>query len=70
MWEIWENQLSPKALKSCPKSNKSPNLVTLHTHNVLSQLGYYLIRKGTWLSQHHNLPRSILLSWQFWVGYI
>ena len=21
----------PKALKSCPKSNKSPNLVTLHT---------------------------------------
>ena len=29
MWQIWTNQLLPKALKSCPKSNKSPNLVTL-----------------------------------------
>ena len=29
MWEIWANQLLPKALKSCQKSNKSPNLVTL-----------------------------------------
>ena len=29
MWEIWSNQLLPKALKSCPKSNKLPNLVTL-----------------------------------------
>ena len=29
MWEIWANQLLPKDLKSCPKSNKSPNLVTL-----------------------------------------
>ena len=29
MWEIWANKLLPKALKSCPKYNKSPNLVTL-----------------------------------------
>ena len=29
MWEICANKLLPKALKSCPKSNKSPNLVTL-----------------------------------------
>ena len=29
MWEIWANSLVPKALKSCPKSNKLPNLVTL-----------------------------------------
>ena len=29
MWMIWTNKLLPKALKSCPKSNKSPNLVTL-----------------------------------------
>ena len=28
-WEIWANQLLPKALKSCPKSNKWENLVTL-----------------------------------------
>ena len=29
MWEIWANWLLPKGLKNCPKSNKSPNLVTL-----------------------------------------
>ena len=31
MWAIWEKQLLPRALISCPKSNKSPNLVTLPT---------------------------------------
>ena len=29
MWEILENYLLIKALNTCPKSNKSPNLVTL-----------------------------------------
>ena len=29
MWEIWANSLLLKALKSSPKSNKLPNLVTL-----------------------------------------
>ena len=29
MWEIWANWLLPKSLKTCRKSNKSPNLVTL-----------------------------------------
>ena len=29
LWEIWANLLLPKALKSCPKSNKLPDLVTL-----------------------------------------
>ena len=29
MWEIWAILMLPKALKSCPKSNKLPNLVTL-----------------------------------------
>ena len=29
MWEISANWLLPKALKSCPKSNKLPKLVTL-----------------------------------------
>ena len=32
MWEIWDNQLMPKALKSGPKSNKSPDPVTLPTY--------------------------------------
>ena len=35
MWEIWANKLLPKVLKTCPKSNKSPNLVTL-VQDVLS----------------------------------
>ena len=41
MWEIWANLLLPKTLKSCPKSNKSPNLVTLTmtVPQYLSQLG-------------------------------
>ena len=30
MSKIWSNLLLPKTLKSCPKSNKSPDLVTLH----------------------------------------
>ena len=29
MLEIWANEMLPKALKNCPKSNKSPNQVTL-----------------------------------------
>ena len=29
MWDIWAKLLLLKGLKSCPKSNKSPNLVTL-----------------------------------------
>ena len=29
MWKIWTNKLLPKALKSCQKSNKLPNQVTL-----------------------------------------
>ena len=29
MWEIWAYELLIKALKSCPKSYKSPRLVTL-----------------------------------------
>ena len=29
MWKIWANQLLLEALKSCPKSNKLTNLVTL-----------------------------------------
>ena len=34
MWEIWANLLLPKALKSCPKCKKSPNLVTLSTADL------------------------------------
>ena len=30
MWEIWANEVLPKALKTCPKFNKSPDLVTMY----------------------------------------
>ena len=36
MQEIWTNLLLPKALKSCPKFNKSPNLVTLYVSSASS----------------------------------
>ena len=42
MWEIWANYLLPKALKSGPKSNKSPNLVTLAVTYVGKKVGTYL----------------------------
>ena len=29
MLSLWAKQLLPRALKSCPKSNKLPSLVTL-----------------------------------------
>ena len=35
MEKIWANYLLPKVLKSCPKSNKLPNLVTLPSMQVL-----------------------------------
>ena len=34
MWEIWANYLLPLELKSCPKTNKLPNLVTLVTNHI------------------------------------
>ena len=46
MWQVWANKLLPKALKSCPKSNKSPNLVTLQMSN------FYL--KRIWAKQGTN----------------
>ena len=40
MCEIWANYLLPKALKTCPMSNKSPNLVTLIGTNALFLSGF------------------------------
>ena len=44
MWEIWATYLLSQALKSCPRSNKLPNLVTLVASNTNSNnmlLGIY-----------------------------
>ena len=40
LWEIWANQLLPKALKSRPMCKKSPNLVTL----TLFLTGFCVVR--------------------------
>ena len=48
MWEIWANSLLLKALKSSPKSNKLPNLVTLYDVEeriIMSQYQSYFIPK-------------------------
>ena len=37
MWEICANQLLPKALESCPKSYKSPNLVTVEVSDIAAK---------------------------------
>ena len=44
--DIWANQLLPKALKSCPKSKKLPNLVTLSTTSKNEEKGFK--RKQKW----------------------
>ena len=57
MWEICANKVLPKAFKSCPKSNKSPDLVTLLASKYL-QLGSPFERQLTlnlWKS-FKNLP--------------
>ena len=41
IWEIWANKLLPEALKTCPKSNKSPNLVTLQAYSMLAPFFAY-----------------------------
>ena len=54
MWEIWTNLLLPEALKSCPKSNKSPNLVTLLPTYLLKTLKSFFILP--WISTYLQLP--------------
>ena len=70
MWVIWANQLLPKALKYGPKSNKSPNLVTLlitYRHVVSSEgvsismvwVHFVLINKFIVYSHSQSTFRSI-----------
>ena len=40
MWEILANYLLPKASKSYPYSNKSPNLVTLGVTQPLDKVNF------------------------------
>ena len=64
MWKIRANQLLPKALKSCPKSNKSPNLVTLVGSRRRNHLvsGYHLINLGIVDARQHQK------FWRKWVS--
>ena len=75
MWAIWANKLLPKALKSCPKSYKSPNLVTLGSQameegQTQQQKSEKIFLQGLplvpWLLlEQHPLPLEWLwLSWK------
>ena len=44
MWEIWAKQLLPKALKSCPQSNKLPKLVTLIRYHNERYIRRFLLK--------------------------
>ena len=47
MWEIWAKWMLPQALKSCPKCNKLPNLVTLASSLTFAfEQGWFLTLKG------------------------
>ena len=50
MWEILANWLLPKASKTCPKSNKSPNLVTLTETKVRIIL--------SWVHRDHEIETA------------
>ena len=58
MWEIWENKLLPKALKSCPKSNKLPDQVTLLTVDTRPMRPNHLQWKGNNYSQTFPMVES------------
>ena len=47
MWEIWANEVLPKALKTCPKFNKSPDLVTMYRLTYLP----IMYKANIWLLQ-------------------
>ena len=46
MWEVWPNKLLPMAFKSCPKSNKSPDLVTLIERKTKRERDIKIGREG------------------------
>ena len=63
MWEIWANLLLPKALKSCPKSKKSPNLVTLLPFHIHLLHMVHLSHDSLFLLLFHSLtPLEFIFS--------
>ena len=62
MWEISAKYLLPKALKSCPKSNKLPNLVTLLVPKpgLTMELHGLTINSCKWASAPFH---SVLVCW-------
>ena len=73
MWEVWENLVLPKDLKSCPKSYKSPNLVTLLLnslgkrqfkiiyHRLLYKNGSFLASFSLFLSFKHLTVKMVIM---------
>ena len=66
MWEIWANYLFPKALKSGPKSNKLPNLVTLYMRSTK----YCLTTVISLPSCIHNFGSNFLGKFSVFVKYL
>ena len=60
MWEIWANYLLPQALKSCTKSNKLPNLITLFPSLFGLFWGFF---KQILQQMNVNIFPSSILSW-------
>ena len=50
MWAIWAKNL-PEVLKSCPKYNKSPNLVALVAADAAT---YYILTSSFTIVLHHH----------------
>ena len=53
---MWANELLPKASKSCPKFNKSPDLVTLLASHLADPV--CIKRQAIWLHQNLQLQNE------------
>ena len=66
MWKIWANLLLPKALKSCPKLKKLPNLVTLTvTKAKLNKMHRYIHKSIVYFPNIVVRPSTSILQTQF-----
>ena len=64
MWEIWANLLLPRACKSCPKSKKSPNLVTLRALlAIYSEMQRLMMMMNTHHKEKAHCTAGLWFNW-------
>ena len=51
----------PKVLKSCPKSNKLPNLVTLAIYHLLTKSNRFVVVLKVAFTLGQNMPRKMVV---------